>query len=177
MTNIYKIEAILAYITNYPGMSNLGKVKLMKLFYFIDFDHVKQYGTPVTKDTYVNLEHGPIPSRIKNLIDALDDDPQTSFLKNVVACEHPTNTERMCKIIAKRAFTDEDEDLFSDSELKVLKDVCEKYKASLTQEIEQDSHNEAPWRETEKLDKIPYYLASHDSNSKYTEEEIKLAHI
>ena len=49
-----KLKAILLYFGTYTDNRFLGKVKLMKLFYFLDFMHVKKYGTPVTYDTYVN---------------------------------------------------------------------------------------------------------------------------
>jgi uncharacterized phage-associated protein len=173
MTSLYKVEAILAYITNYPGMKNLGKVKLMKLFYFIDFGHVREFGTPITYDTYINLEHGPIPSSIKNLVDNASDDPENAYLKDVIACETPKGTH-MCKIVPRRNFTEDDEDFFSDSELKVLEEVCNKYKSTLTEEIENDSHEEAPWQETERLDKIPYHLAARHKSSRYSEDDVKL---
>jgi uncharacterized phage-associated protein len=174
MTNLRKVEAILAYFANYPDMKYLGKVKLMKLFYFLDFDHLRQYGSPVTYDKYVNLEHGPIPSNIKNLVDSAADDPDTAYLSDVIKCEFPLNTDKMCKIVPRRSFTPEDEDLFSDSELKTMQAVARKYSAARADKIERDSHQEAPWRETEKLDEIPYYLAAHDKNSRFSEEDLRL---
>ncbi|NCN39598.1 MAG: SocA family protein, partial [Candidatus Aenigmarchaeota archaeon] len=64
-----KLKAILLYFCNYTDTTFLGKTKLMKLFYFADFTHLKQFGSPITYDTYVKLEHGPIPSTIKSLVD------------------------------------------------------------------------------------------------------------
>ena len=82
-----KLKAILLYFANYTNSRFLGKVKLMKLFYFLDFLHVKKYGAPITYDTYVNLVHGPIPSAIKNLIDTADDDFDNSILADTIKFE------------------------------------------------------------------------------------------
>lgn len=174
MVNLAKIKAILAYFANETNGQYLGKVKLMKLFYFLDFMHVKKYGSPVTFDTYYNLEHGPIPSRIKNMVDTAADSAEESQLNDVIVCEFPEGI-KMCKIVPTRKFTEEDKLLFSESELKVLQEVVKRFGNSKMQEIEDASHSEAPWRETNYLDEIPYQLASHDSDSEVTEEDVLLA--
>src|SRR5258708_29401514 len=97
---IAKLKAILLYFANYTDTTFLGKVKLMKLFYFLDFMHLKTYGSPVTFDNYVNMEHGPIPSYIKNLVDTSTDDMDSSALADTISCEWPTGT-RMCRILPR----------------------------------------------------------------------------
>src|SRR3990167_10949716 len=39
----------------------LGKLKLMKLLYFLDFDFFEKYGRSITGDEYLRFEHGPVP--------------------------------------------------------------------------------------------------------------------
>ena len=39
----------------------LGKLKLMKLLYFLDFDFFEKYGRSVTGDEYLRFEYGPVP--------------------------------------------------------------------------------------------------------------------
>jgi hypothetical protein len=174
MVNLRKIEAVLAYFANNTNGQYLGKVKLMKLFYFLDFTHVKRFGSPVTFDTYYNLEHGPIPTRIKNLVDEAADNEEGSVLREVIKCEFPQGTD-MCKIVPNRDSTEEDKLLFSESEFAILEEIANRFKNSKTQEIEEASHLESPWSETSLLDKIPYYLAAHDADSLVSEDEIKLA--
>lgn len=174
MVNIRKIEAILAYFANFTDPRYLGKVKLMKLFYFLDFTHAKKYGAPITYDTYFNLEHGPIPSQIKNLVDTVADDPAKAVLSTTIACEFPKGID-MCRIIPKRDFTEADKELFSRTELSVLEEVTKRYARANTAKIEEDSHSESPWKETHLLEKIPYYLAAHDKDAKVSEDEIKLS--
>ena len=58
MITLDKIKSIKIYFAKNTNSQYLGKVKLMKLFYFLDFTHVKDYGIPVTYDTYYKLETG-----------------------------------------------------------------------------------------------------------------------
>jgi uncharacterized phage-associated protein len=168
-----KLKAILLYFGNNTDTKFLGKVKLMKLFYFLDFMHLKTYGSPVTYDTYVNMEHGPIPSYIKNLVDTSTDDIDNSVLSDTITCEWPEGT-RMCRIIPAREFTEKDSKLFSKSELDILDKVCKRFGDKNTKFIEEVSHTEAPWKQTKFLDEIPYSLAANDGDSQVTEDEIKL---
>lgn len=170
-----KLKAILLYFGN--NTKYLGKVKLMKLFYFLDFMHVKKYGAPVTYDIYVNLEHGPVPSTIKNLIDTAITDPDDSSLNDVVHFERIKKVGKgndMIKMSPNRDFAESDKKLFSSSELEVLEEICKKFYSSNADSIELASHNETPWKETNFLDIIPYSLATKDNDSQVTSEEVEL---
>ena len=134
---------------------------------------MKKYGTPVTFDRYVHLEHGPIPSAIKNLVDTATDDVDNSILADTIEIERPDGTE-MYRILPRRGFSDRDKKLFSETELEVLEKVCKRFGSKNTQYIEDASHSESPWRETELLQEIPYSLAAKDPDSQATEEEIDL---
>ncbi len=168
-----KLKAILIYFSNFTNTKYLGKVKLMKLFYFLDFMHLKQFGTPVTYDTYIKLEHGPIPSTVKNLIDTAAEDIDISELSDTIHFERPVGTA-MARILPNRQFTDSDKGYFSETELLVLEKVCAIYGDKNTKFIEDASHNEAPWKETEFLDNIPYTLAANDLDSKVSVSDIEL---
>ena len=85
MIPIKKLKAVILFFGTHTDTKFLGKVKLMKLFYFLDFMHVKNYGSPVTYDNYINLEHGPIPSAIKNLVDTATDDVDNSLLADTIS--------------------------------------------------------------------------------------------
>ena len=145
----------------------------MKLFYFADFMHLKKYGAPITFDNYVNLEHGPIPSAIKNLVDTASDDIDNSILADTISIERPEGTD-MCRIIGLRKFTAEDTKIFSPAELDVLKKVCIRFGDKNTKFIEEASHSEAPWRGTSFLDQIPYTLALGDDDCQTSKEELEL---
>lgn len=168
-----KLKAILLYFCNYTDVKFLGKVKLMKLFYFLDFMHLKKYGSPVTYDTYINLEHGPIPSFIKNLIDNAADEIEKSELSDTIDVEKPSRI-KMYRFLPQRKFREKDRKLFSESELEILKKVCARFGDKSTKFIEDISHKEAPWAKTKFLDEIPYTIATEDRDCEVQEEEIRL---
>lgn len=165
-----KFKLILLYFANH--CQYLGKIKLMKLFYFLDFMHVKKYGIPITFDTYINLEKGPIPSTILNVVTEAIEDPDFSQLADVVHFETPKGT-RMNKMLPNRKFTEEDRKYFSEIEFDTLQRVCSIYGDKLMRSIKDESHEQAPWRETKYLDEIPYSLAANDPDSMATKEEIE----
>jgi uncharacterized phage-associated protein len=169
-----KLKAIILYFGTNTNGKFLVKVKLMKLFYFLDFLHVKKYGLPVTFDDYVHLEHGPIPSSIKNLVDTACDDIDNSMLADIVSFETPEGTQ-MKRIVLSRKFKTKDEGFFSFTEMEILKEVCQRFGEVNTQTIEDASHQEAPWKLTDILERIPYTLAAQDKDCLVSEEEIELA--
>ncbi len=171
---INKLKLILLYFCENTDATFLGKVKLMKLFYFLDFMHVKRFGVPVTYDTYVKLEHGPIPSTIMNLINTACEDTDTSILSDTVRFETPIGTE-MKRVIPIRKISESDLKNFNSSEIEVLERVCQRFGNKNTKFVEDASHNEAPWMESKFLDEIPYTLATKDKDCMVDEEEIKLA--
>ena len=168
-----KLKAVFLYFCNNTDSRFLGKVKLMKLFYFLDFVHIKKYGAPITFDTYVHLEHGPIPSTIKNLVDEACDDVDNSILADTIYFENVVDIA-MKRILPKRDFSENDKKYFSKSELEVLETVCRRFGAQNTKYIEDASHKEAPWLETNPLETIPYTLATGDKDCLVSKEEIQL---
>lgn len=170
---LVKLKAIILYFCANTDNRFLGKVKLMKLFYFLDFMHLKRYGAPVTFDNYVNLEHGPIPSAIKNLVDSAADDVDNSVLADTITFERPEGIE-MFRLKPLRDFSEKDAKYLSQSELAILEKVCQRFGGKTTKYVEEESHKEAPWQETKLLEAIPYTLAAKDPDSSVTEDEIKL---
>ncbi len=166
-----KLKAIIRYFGTYTNPKFLGKVKLMKLFYFLDFGHVKKFGAPITYDCYINLEHGPIPSAIKNLVDSSGDDIDNSMLADTIKIERPEGAD-IHRVISLKKFTKSDEKYFSETELEILNKVCIKFGDKNTKQIEEASHQEAPWKETKMFDTIPYSLAAKDSDCLVSEENI-----
>ena len=167
-----KLKAIMLYFANNTNPRYAGKIKFMKLFYFLDFLHVKKYLTPVTGDQYFNLDKGPIPAVILHMIDELLLDPESSKIADTIAVETPKGS-KMQKIIPLRKFTNEDVKLFSKSEIIILKEVVRRFKNTDTDTIIKLSHAESPWKDTNYRDPIPYSLAGRDPDSVYTEAEIK----
>ena len=52
-------------------VSHIGKTKLNKFLYFMDFDHYEKYGESITGDTYINNDLGPVPSHVDDILDEM----------------------------------------------------------------------------------------------------------
>lgn len=167
-----KVKAMVLYFAEHTESRFLGKTKLMKLFYFADFGYVKKHGVPMTFDKYKNMEHGPVPTTIYGLVSSTYSDPNESLLSDIIKFK---DLGGIHKIVPTQEFTPTHRKLFSIAELKMLGEVCQRFKTSNAREIEDASHKESPWSNTDLLDDIPYNLATKDKDSETSEDEIDLA--
>jgi uncharacterized phage-associated protein len=167
-----KLKAAVLFFAENTNPHYLGKVKLMKLLYFLDFQHVRQHGLPVIGDEYFKLEMGPIPTVSKNLVDTLLTDPENSGLADTIAIKTYDGLAKQ-EIVPVRTFGEADRDLFTPTEFETLERVARRFKDTSTRDMIELSHSEAPFYKTEYLDKIPYELAGYDEDSKFTVEELK----
>lgn len=164
---------MLRYFCSNTDPRFLGKTKLMKLFYFADFLHVKKYGTSITRDVYFHLEHGPIPSTILNLVNSVIDEPEDAILSDTITVNQKPGF-KMHQIQCVKGFSEDDKKYFSDKELEILERVVERFGDKPTKLMEDASHQEAPWRLTTEGEEIPYVLATKDEDCRTTAEEIEL---
>ena len=114
----------------------LGKTKLMKLLYFLDFGHYENTGESMTNDKYVWYTHGPVPSRGGRVLDYMDDE---NIIKRAKLKFRSRIQERY---LANLKF---DASLFSSSELLALERTAKYFEDYSTQEIEDEAHRDIPW--------------------------------
>jgi len=168
-----KLKAMVLFFACNTDKRLLGKTKLMKLFYFTDFGHVKEYGSPITWDNYVKLEHGPVPTVIKNMVDSVEDDVDNSFLSDTISIEK-SEGNYLYRIVPLRNFTENDKKYFSEDELSTMKNVCLRFGDKNTKEIVDASHKESAWTQSRPFQDISYSLATEDSDCKVSKEDIEL---
>ena len=151
--------------------NNCFKTKLFKLLYFIDFNHFKIKGRPVTCFEYNAWPKGPVPVNLNDEID----NPQTDF-KEFFNVHKNSPEKKGVQLIPRVKFN---EDLFSARELKIMKDICETFKYADSDMMIDSTHlRNDPWditynKKNLKQKKIPYTLALDDSPESLTEEELK----
>ncbi len=63
-------QALLTFLIT-CNIAHLGKSKLMKRLYYLDFDHFEKYGTSVTGEAYRRRQQGPFPSNATSLLHLL----------------------------------------------------------------------------------------------------------
>ena len=154
---------------------SLAKLKAIILFLAQNTDPkflVKRYGLPITGDNYINMEHGPVPSTIKNLVYSVAAEPNEALLADTINIDQNPSS-MIHKIVPSRAFTDKDRDLLNDSEMEILEEISKRFYSANKETIEKAAHQEAPWATTVELEPIPYWLAAKDADSRFTEDEIK----
>ncbi|RUW60178.1 Panacea domain-containing protein [Mesorhizobium sp. M7A.F.Ca.US.008.03.1.1] len=136
----------------------LGKTKLFKLLYFLDFEHFKQTGRSVTGLTYNAWPKGPVPVALYNEIEAPSDDLAAAiqFEKKEI------QNGEMLTVTPKRVFSS---DLFSAREMRLLRGLAQEFKDKTADEMVEATHLEnMPWdqiynKEGKKQAEIPYALA------------------
>jgi len=83
-----KSTAMAAFLLQKCPDRRMNYLKLIKLMYIADREALKRWGYPLTGDAYFSLPHGPVVSRIKDLI---TDDPAFSGAKLWTSCIRRTD--------------------------------------------------------------------------------------
>ena len=67
--NKEKYKQVILFLLNSAVNNNLlGKVKLFKLLYYIDFNHYQTFKMPVTGDIYRKLPYGPVGDNVVSIL-------------------------------------------------------------------------------------------------------------
>lgn len=136
----------------------LGKTKLCKLLYFLDFEHFKQTGRSVTGLTYNAWKMGPVPVSLYDEIDK----PSADLAAAVNFQPKETQDGQMLAVNAKEPFK---RALFSKRELALLESLAKEYRDANADRMVEATHLEnMPWHqiyevEGKKQAPIPYDLA------------------
>ena len=137
----------------------LGKLKIKKLLYYLDFDFFEKYGKSVTGDEYLRFEYGPVPRMAEKI------------LKQMEGKEIKTTRRKIKKGLNDQQhiepLKDFDLSVFSKEELVMLDEIANKWEKFTGTEMKMATHGEAPWISTEPDAVIDYNLAYY--RNKYGE--------
>ena len=129
----------------------LGKLKLMKLLYYLDFDFFEKYGRSITGDEYLRFENGPVPRMGEKILKEMSG-KEIKISKRKVAQGY--NDQQHIE-----ALIDFDVNVFEKEELIMLEEIASKWEKFTGAEMKNASHGEAPWIATKPNDIIDYNLA------------------
>ena len=157
------INAILYFADRTHG---LGKIKLFKLLYLLDFEHFRQTGRPVTGMEYRAWKMGPVPAELVQVWDDLDADLAEAI---EIRPERVYDYVRE-NVIPKRQFDDAH---FTPRELRILADLSAHYADDLMEKMIDITHAENGawanvWKDGEGRDQVIDYrlaLTENDPNS------------
>ena len=141
-------------------MRKLGKVKLFKLLYFLDFEHFRDTGRSVTGLDYFAWKMGPVPKSLFEELEAGDVTWGTTvrFSKKTLSGDKGW----MLTVHPLAPFNAE---LFSRRELRLLNKLAEEFRDTEAEEMVEATHLEnSPWdkvwsKEERKQAQIPYAYA------------------
>ncbi|MBQ9363838.1 MAG: SocA family protein [Bacteroidaceae bacterium] len=115
--------------------------KIFKIVYFADRQHLADWGSPITGDTYIAMEAGPVPSRMYDMMKIVRGD---SYLPDTEGLSKYFTVENWMYV---KPLTDADLDQLSRSDQEALDESISKYAALSYDEIKEKSHDVA-WRST-----------------------------
>lgn len=136
----------------------MGKTKLCKLLYFLDFGHFKETGRSVTGMDYYAWKMGPVPVDLYEEVDM----PEPDLAEKVEFIEQTTRRGPMLAVKALAAF---DGSLFSKRELRIMQSLADEYRDTQADDMIEATHLEnQPWHRTyveegKRQQRIPYELA------------------
>jgi uncharacterized phage-associated protein len=162
----FKLEKLvhaLAYFAK-NGVRNLTKLKAAKLLYFADKEHLLRHGRPILGDVYFCLPYGPVPSLALNeMSDAIAapevEDEDRRLFNSVLKVHKPWFADH--PVFQAKTF---DPDVFSESELEILREISKKYGQFTAGQLVDLTHREPTWtianeaRTPEGRAPIPYEL-------------------
>ncbi len=114
------------------------RMKLAKLLYFADKEHLRSYGRPIIGDRYVKMEYGPVPSKAYDMIkhdERVDVEDQGLFDRHF---EVVGNDIRL-RAQANLAY-------LSETDREALDDVLAKYGHLTPIQLSKLSHREPAWQ-------------------------------
>lgn len=129
----------LLYVANRVQRKDFHKI--FKIIYFADRQHLADWGRPITGDTYIAMEAGPVPSRLYDM------------LKIVRGDSYMADTENLGKYFQVNSWmyvnplVDADLDKLSSNEREALDASITQYSSLSYDEIKEKSHDVA-WRST-----------------------------
>jgi len=137
----------------------LGKLKMMKLLYFLDFDFFEKNGRSITGDEYLRFENGPVPRMGEKFLKEMNG-KEIKITKRKVG-------EGYNDQMHIEALADFDVNVFEKEELLMLEEIASKWEKFTGTEMKNASHGEAPWIATKPDDVIDYNLVFY--RNKYGE--------
>lgn len=131
-------------------VADLTKLKIAKMLYFADKEHLLQHGAPIIGDVYWCMEFGPVPSFALN-------EMNEAINRSEVVSENASDYCKMSHVLrvkkplfsryhhfeAKQTF---DSTVFMPSEIAVLENVAHTYGPKTAKELVDLTHDEPTWK-------------------------------
>src|SRR3972149_10475712 len=118
--NEKKYKNAILFVAKKIQNGTLGKLKLMKLLYFLDFDFFEKYGRSVTGDEYLRFEYGPVPRMGEKILKEMNG-KEIKITRRKIA-------DGLNDQLHIGALKDFDINVFTKEELLALEEIADKWK-------------------------------------------------
>lgn len=145
-TDFEKVSQVIAYFND---KIDLFKTKLNKLLFYADFIMYQRTGHSLTGIKYRAIPYGPVPAEYEKLYLKLQDDQKINIVE--VAFDNGNFGE----IIKSNQIAELDS--FSETEIKALEDIINRFKGLTTKQVVDISHTEIAWIENKDERKVISY--------------------
>ena len=112
-------------------------LKIIKLLYIADREAIRRWGQPLTGDSYYSLPHGPVVSRIQDLI---TDDP--AYSKSTYWNDFISEDKYDVVLTARPSY-----DRLSNAEIELLQEIFDTYGQMSRWELVDLTHKFPEWRD------------------------------
>ena len=137
--------------TIYFLLSKIGptdKLKLVKLIYFADKYHVIKYGRTITNDEYWAMDHGPVRSNVRDVLEFNDFTMSKSERKFASKLIYKISKNRFKKNNLKRPYS---YNYLSKTDIEALNFVISKFGSMRTWDIRDYSHAYPEWAQYKEM--------------------------
>ncbi len=162
-----KLKALVHYIcSKCPDKNLLGATKLNKILWYADAISLQTRGVPITKETYIKRQFGPVPKHILQVIEKLQDEDAIA-VKNTPFHNYEKREFVSLKQPKLSMFTPDEISLIDD----VIREICFNHTAS---SISLASHDRI-WELAEIGDELPLETVFASELDEVTESDVKWA--
>jgi uncharacterized phage-associated protein len=134
---------------------SMDKLKLIKMIFLADREHLVRYGRPIVGGNYVAMDLGLVSSHLKD------------YVEGKIVSDLPFKIEGEYNLVAQQPT---DGNWLSESELKVLDEIYEKYKHIDSVKLGLMTHQYKAWKNNEPLKgsskPVPYEDFFEDTDNK-----------
>ncbi len=142
-------QKVYAVIDFFGKQMELYKTKLNKLLFYSDFAMYREYGISITGNTYRAISYGPVPTEFEMLFSKLQKDGL------IEAVYEPFINGNYAE--KYQPIFDVKESRLTDSELIILDNVANKFKALSSTDLVNLSHKELGWIENKEAKNVISY--------------------
>jgi len=135
--NVEKYKNVILYFFANCNNSHLGKTKLNKLLYYLDFISYRDNGVSVTGDTYIHEDYGPIPVTVDEILASLKKEKK-------IEVDFDASYKRSGKYTFRNK-ANFNPKIYNTYEKTLLKKISKFFYPWSTDKIITQTHLEAPW--------------------------------